>query len=664
MPRPRSKPAARAVAATAPGTLGGFADRCQTLLPAATVVVAAALALRRVDDFDSWWHLAAGRWIVAHRSIPSTDTLSFTVPDHAWINLQWLFDSALYLLYRLGGADALVLASAAGCAAAIWLLTKNLRLFVGGVATALLTLWILAVAEERFLVRPEIVSFVLLEALLWLLLTVRADDGRRVWLIVPLMLVWVNCHSLFIVGLFCVGCAAAAPLVARLAGLPAGVRFGSQLSPTATRRLWIAAGAATAVTLLNPYGIHGVLFPFTLLSRINGSNPAFQSIGEFQRPFAGGFPTFSLTAYKAFFVCSCIVVGLGTLVSLGRPGSRAPRAGRAEGVDVGQLGIFIGLAYMSVLARRNMALLVLGGAPLVASSLAALAATLRADSERRIQTARRILAPALVAGCAALVFLVASNAYYRWDGTTREFGLGVFAVNFPMRAVAFAKEVRLPGKLYNDLTAGGYLTWDAPVEGGVFIDGRLEVYDAPFFARYSNGFNDLRAWEQQADQFSVNTVILFHRWPNRHRLMQALLASRRWALVYYDEVAVMLVRIEPNQQVIAEAQRRFPDWQRQTQAALAPPAASWRWPVARATALESYAAVLFTLGYPEQGVEFYKQLVELGLPATRESATRYRIASYLARIGDARQARVQLEVAAARDPDNADVRQLLAHLGG
>ncbi len=644
--------------------LARLTDGCERVLPIATVIVAATLALRRVDDFDSWWHLAAGRWIITHRSIPSTDTLSFTVPDHAWINVQWLFDCALYLLYRLGGADALVLASAAACTAAIWLLTKNLRLFVGGVPTALLTLWILAVAEERFLVRPEIVSFVLFEALLWLLLTVREDDGRRVWWVVPLMFVWANCHSLFIIGLFCIACAAMAPLAARLPFLPAGLRLGSQLTHTATRRLWIAAAGAMAVTVLNPYGISGVLFPFKLMSRINGSNPAFQNIGEFSRPFATEFPTFSLTAYKWFFVCSTIVVGLATLVSLGRPRGQAARSGRADGIDVARLAIFIGLAYLSVLARRNMALFALGGAPITASALAALDAKLGATIARRLKVTTRVVAPLLVVGCAALVLAIAGNRYYRWDGTTREFGLGVFDVNFPIRAVAFAKEVRVPGKVYNDMTAGGYLTWDAPVEGGVFIDGRLEVYDAPFFARYSTAINNPRAWEQDADRLGVNTVILFHRWPNRHGLLQGLIASRRWALVYYDEVAVVLVRIDPNQRIIAEAQRRFPEWQGRTQAALAAPPASWQWPVARATALESYAALQFTLGYPERGVEFYKQLLDLGVPPTRESAARYQIASYLARIGDARQARAQLAVAAARDPNNVDVRHLLARLGG
>jgi tetratricopeptide (TPR) repeat protein len=651
-------------AASTAGALGSFADGCQRLAPAAAVVVAAVLALRRLDDFDTWWHLASGRWILTAGSIPSTDTLSFTVPTHPWINLQWLYDSALYLLYRLDGADALVVTSVVAYSAAIWLLTKNLRLYVGGVAAALLTIWVLAVAEERFLIRPEMVSFVLLEALLWLLLTARDDDGRRLWLLVPLMLVWVNCHSLFIIGLFCMGCAAGAALVGRLRFMPAAVRYGSQLSPVTARRLWIAAGAAAAATVVNPYGINGALFPFKLLSRINGSSPAFQSIGEFRSPFAGSFPTFSLTAYKAFLVCGGIVLICGTLASLATPRRAAAPRRPGAGVDVGHIAIFVGLAYLSVLARRNIALFVLAGAPLVASWLAALYAKVATRTQQRLQAAARSLAPAVVIGCVALMVVVASNAYYRWDGTTREFGLGVFEENFPIHAVAFAKEIGAPPKLYNDLTAGGYLTWDAPVDGGVFIDGRLEVYDTAFFAAYSNALNNPRLWEQQADRSGINTVILFHRWLNRHPLIQALIASRRWVLVYYDEVAVILVRAAQHEEVIEKARRLFPEWQRMTQARLAAPVSRWRWPIARASGLDTYATLLLTLGYPQEAVASYQRLIDLGLPPAQEAAARLKIASYFMRIGDTRQARAQLDVAAARDPGNADVQRLLARLGG
>ena len=63
------------------------------------------------------------------------------------------------------------------------------------------------------------VSFLLLQAVLWILMTARRNEGRALWLLVPIMLLWVNCHSLFIIGLFCIGFT-----VGRLLGLARDVQ--------------------------------------------------------------------------------------------------------------------------------------------------------------------------------------------------------------------------------------------------------------------------------------------------------------------------------------------------------------------------------------------------------------------------------------------------------
>src|SRR4249920_415741 len=96
-------------------------------LPLLVVALAGAFALRRLDNTDTWWHLAAGRWIVEHRAVPATDPLSWTVPDHVWVNVQWLFDVVIYALHQLGGPSLLVLASAAAYAGATALLLVNVE---------------------------------------------------------------------------------------------------------------------------------------------------------------------------------------------------------------------------------------------------------------------------------------------------------------------------------------------------------------------------------------------------------------------------------------------------------------------------------------------------------------------------------------------------------
>ena len=124
------------------------------------------------------------------------------------------------------------------------------------------------------------------------------------------MLVWVNCHSLFIIGLFSIGCAVAGALVAYAPLVPAGWRSASRWQTSALRRLLVAAAAAAAVTILNPYWLDGVLFPLKLLSRIDGSNTAFRAIGEFRGPWSGYFTTFSIGAYQSFFIASVAFFGL------------------------------------------------------------------------------------------------------------------------------------------------------------------------------------------------------------------------------------------------------------------------------------------------------------------------------------------------------------------
>ena len=605
------------------------------LAPALIVLVAAILGLRRFDNTDTWWHLAAGRWIVEHRTIPSLDPLSFTAADHAWVNVQWLFDVVIYALHQLGGPSLLVVVSALAYAAATALMLVNIRRHADDVTTAVLGLWAVLVAQERFAIRPEMVTYLLLQVLIWIYATGRGEHGRRLWLIPAVMALWANCHSLFSVGMVLIACQIGGTLLSDLPFLPSGWRI--RVDPATRNRILLSGFAGIAATALNPFGITGATFPLMLVSRFNREHPSFRMIGEFQPPFSGYFVTLSITAYQLLLFVSAATVAAALVVSAIRGREvRGPQkgAGRAQRrrtgappppvrevkktehrptppMDLAMVAVFIGIAYLSTLARRNMALFAMAGTPCFAAALGILASQVSEAGRRALQLAGQAVAVAIVPVVAGFGWWVTSNGFYRANDEMHEFGLGVFDVRFPIRASAFVKAQRLPGPMFNDVANGGYLTWDEPIPGGVYVDGRLEVYDADFMDTYVSQVGNPNAWQSEMDKRGIQTVVFFHWWPNHQALNRHLATDSRWAIVYYDETSIVAVRRAGNDEAIARAQAAFPAAREETERILLDPTRPWQFPVGRARGLLTYGAVLDTMGRRDESRRVQRRLAEL-----------------------------------------------------
>jgi tetratricopeptide (TPR) repeat protein len=631
------------------------------------VIAVAAFALRRVDDFDTWWHLAAGRWIAEARTVPWTDTLSFTVPDHEWINLQWLFDLAIYGLWQIGGADILVVASVLAFGASAYFLSRTLQTWIAPLPSALLVGWMAAMANERFTVRPEMATFPLLALTWWLIARARTEDGRNLWMLVPLFWVWANCHSLFILGLGVVGSHMLFALCAEHLPLPHALKVGSAWPEVARKRLWRWGSAAVLVTVINPYGYHALLFPLELFTRISGSKrEVFSAIGEFRGPWSGYFPTFALGAYQAFFLVACVILALALLVSL-IPSRRAPgdRAEGERGLDLAALAIFAVLAYLSVLARRNVGVFAVGALPVLAQALRFLWD--RVPSVARLVGLRvgSVFALAVPVATAVLVWAVATNIWYAQASEQHEFGFGVFEENFPIGAVDFFVEHDLPGPVFNDMTAGGYLTWAQPSPEGVYIDGRLEVYDPDFFSAYMDSLRDPKAWLAEADRLGINSVLLFHRWGNRDRLATALMRHPNWLLVYFDEVAIVLVNTSTHRDKAVAAARAFNEkvGAEVRERMLAPASGrGWGKPLAKTIGLFSYSRVLNTMGDTEGAIEAFQAILKLDLAGEQKVAARRGLGLILARAGRLQEARFQLEQGLLAVPNDPGLLNLLARV--
>src|SRR5580704_4216484 len=219
-----------------------------------------AMSARSVTDPDVWWHLRTGELIIHTHSVPRVDPYSFTRFGQPWVNHEWLSDVMIFTLYRWAGWGGLIVAFASIIGAALLLVFLRCpgHPFTAGLITALGAV----ASAATWGVRPQMLSLLLASVLL--LILQRFDQHpNRVWWAIPLMLLWVNLHGGYAMGI--------ALLALFLGGRALDVVLGFERWPRAApqlRRLALVLAACLAVIPLNPNGVRMYWYPLqTLRSR-------------------------------------------------------------------------------------------------------------------------------------------------------------------------------------------------------------------------------------------------------------------------------------------------------------------------------------------------------------------------------------------------------------
>ena len=185
---------------------------------------------------DVWWHLSAGRWIWAHRSVPFVDAFSFARAGAPWIDFEWGFQLLLYP-FGLFGDWGLWTAKALLLALAFYPIDGLLRdRKASPIRRALgAALWAAAVLPKSDL-RVDLISAAFFA---WQLRRFASGRASFVAGFIAFSL-WANLHAGFVIGL---ALYPAWALVQRAAREERPAGLGAE-----------ACGAALG-TLLNPYGL-------------------------------------------------------------------------------------------------------------------------------------------------------------------------------------------------------------------------------------------------------------------------------------------------------------------------------------------------------------------------------------------------------------------------
>jgi len=459
------------------------------------------VAFRPMEDFDTFWQLQSGKFILESGQFLYRDTFSIT-PDAFRLEHCWLSDIIFYLSYLAGGYELLsLLKTVLVTLCAILLYRCNLRR--GGDPNFVIPILCLCLAATigSWVERPQLWTFLFSIIYLYILHKGREQASKAWYGLIPLMLVWASLHAGCIFGFVLIGFFFVAEIIQLILG------------KTTTKKAVTLAGVGFAtfgVAFINPYGS---IIPLHILAHLNLTklSSGQQVIMEWLPPAPE-----QLVLFYAVFVLWGVAILL-----------------KGKRNDPAEVIFFLAFLYMGTSQVRHTVFV-----PLLAGFY--LPASVQ-DLVRRFLPAQK---PGVYFQTLSRFILVATLTLLLSQNVTRSsWGWGLDSINYPIAATQFIIQNRLPPTIYNFYDWGGYLMWKLFPDYQVFVDGRntsAETLEAS--NRIDNSWD---GWLEDFKRYNINTVIsrtCYYDSGGPVPLVESLAKDPGWVLVYSDNIAVVFVR--------------------------------------------------------------------------------------------------------------------------
>lgn len=438
---------------------------------------------RVLNDGDTYWHLAAGQWMLTHGRVPNFDPFSFTHGGQPWVPHEWLSEIVMIGAYKAAGWTGIVLLFGLATALSMALFLGRLSRWLGPIALAATAWFSVGCMWVGLFTRPHLLALPIMIYWTGRLLDARAEGKAPPLWLALLMVLWANLHGSFVFGAL-----VAAPLALE-------ALWEKRRDPWPVIRDWgVFAAACLVAILLTPNGLHAITYPFHIMTMktLNGIvewlPPDFRTMSEFQ---------------GAILLTLLVCFSRGVKVPFFRT----------------LLLLFI--FHMALTHQRHMLVLALIGPLLLAEPIG--------RSFGR-ETAKPLTAPWLAAMVFALGALIMVGVRAA-DPVTRP-----DAVTTPKTALQHVPAALRAQPVLNTYSFGGYLAYSGIKP---FIDGRSDMYGDDFFSghiRLMRG--DAAEFARASAKYGLAWTILQPREP----LAKLMDAKPGWKLVYRDRWAVVHAR--------------------------------------------------------------------------------------------------------------------------
>ena len=529
-------------------------SRRGTLLGFLLFVFVFGLALFKIYNYDVWFHLAYGREVVTQGALPQTEPFTFASEGAPAPNAEWLFGLLVYGAERLGGVSALTLLKAAVLALAFLVVYHDARGRSDAPTLAFLLSGLAALASRgRFYERPEM--FLLLFLALDVLILDRfvREGGRLIFFVPVIQLAWANLHGSAVLGpilvaAWLVGGVTLGVLAGNLGKRPAGALDRQKAQVLGA--VWVATLMATAAT---PWGATSLLGAVRFVLALTATAPAGTGVsdvikhhimelqplktGELQSPYG----ILLLVGLVAFLTWITLWV-VRARRDLQAPETKlSGRLARNLDIDWVRFGLAAAAVALTFNASRFVALSAVLVAPAAARAFARLPGYVSRETNSRTRSRFAVATPLVAVVCliGAGGWVVGKSGYQP--------GLGPAAGRYPEGAVRYLLSRGVQGPLLNTYQFGGYLEWAAFPRLRPAVDGRgnvaAELIEPLLLAPWR-----VQHFTMLENRFGLEAAVF--QFPSLTRETSEALRGGMvvdnlppgWALVYWDDASIVLVR--------------------------------------------------------------------------------------------------------------------------
>lgn len=457
-------------------------------------------------------HITNGKVFLHQGVVISTNFYSYTEPNFPTITHHWLSGVVFYLVKNAVGFTGL---------SWFYLLISGLTVFLffktaeerSNFQTALFfTLLMILLMADRKEIRPEGFSYLFM-GLYYYLLTLYVKKKIKLKYLLPVILIiqlaWVNLHLFFIMGIFIIGVFFAKEFINKY--------FLKKKSHF--KELAILFTVTVIISLINPYGLKGLLEPFNILKEYGYMIIENQTIFFMQKRAP------NVKFFQVELLSTLMLIAIVQILS-------------AKKWRQYFVSSTLALAFMAVAFRA------IRGIPLFALFFVPFAA------QYFYKSYQKYVPRLLIISAILFILTVLPGDYFSIVRPGFGFGL-VPGVN---DAAEFYDKNNLSGPIFNNYDIGGYLIYHLYGKEKIFVDNRPEAYSVDFFKKtYIPMQENEETWKEESAKYGFNTIYFYRRdaTPWAQPFLIERIKDPDWIPVYVDNYILILVKNnEQNQDII------------------------------------------------------------------------------------------------------------------